>query len=190
MRQFLFVGVLIVTLIFGGEPLINNFYKLLDQDGIIKIDIHFSQNQFENSFRSSGSFYLIDELNYCYDSPSFQILADDSLMTTINYETNQVVYSSVNKRQLGIFDILSGNKEFIEFSDNKNNDYVNNFIVDGLGYSGSFEFDIDTGTLKLIKLEISDSQIILIDIISIDIVKDYIMPNFDKNKFEIVDLRG
>ena len=190
MRQFLFVGVLIVTLIFGGEPLINNFYKLLDQDGIIKIDIHFSQKQFENSFRSSGSFYLIDELNYCYDSPSFQILAHDSLMTTINYETNQVVYSSVNKRQLGIFDILSGNKEFIEFSDNKNNDYVNNFIVDGLGYSGSFEFDRYTGTLKLIKLEISDSQIILIDIISIDIVKDYIMPDFDKNKFEIVDLRG
>ena len=189
MRQFLFVGALIITLIFGGEPRINNFYKLLDRGGIIRMDINFSQKQFENSFNSSGSFYLIDELNYCYDSPSFQILADDSLITTINYETNQVVYSYVDSRQLGIFDILSGNKEFIEFSDN-NNDYVNNFIVHGLGYSGLFEFDRDTGMLKLIKLEISDSQIILIDIISIDVVKDYIMPDFDKNKFEIVDLRG
>ncbi len=190
MRQFLFVGALIITLIFGGEPRINNFYKLLNRGGIIRMNINFSQKQFENSFNSSGSFYLIDELNYYYNSPSFKILASDSLMTTINYETNQVVYSSVDKLQLGIFDILSGNKEFIEFSDNNNNDYVNNFIVDGLGYSGSFEFDIDTGILKLIKLEISDSQIILINIISIDIVKDYIMPDFDKNKFEIVDLRG
>jgi len=190
MRQFLFVGTLIVTLIFGGEPLINNFYKLLNRGDIIRMDINFSQKQFENSFNSSGSFYLIDELNYYYDSPSFQILASDSLMTTINYETNQVVYSSVDNRQLGVFDIISGNKEFIEFSDNKNSDYVNNFIVHGLGYSGLFEFDRDTGVLKLIKLEISDSQIILIDIISIDVVKDYIMPDFDKNKFEIVDLRG
>ena len=111
-------------------------------------------------------------------------------MTTINHETNQVVYSSVDSRQLGIFDILSGNKEFIEFSDNKNNDYVNNFIVHGLGYRGLFEFDRATGILKLIRLEISDSQIILIDIKSIDIVKDYTTPDFDKNKFEIVDLRG
>ena len=190
MRQFLFIGALIISFIFGEEPRINNFYKLLNQGDVIRMDIKFSQKQFENNFSSFGSFYLIDKLNYCYDSPSFQILADDSLMTTINYETNQVVYSYIDSRQLGIFDILSGNKEFIEFSDNKNNNYVNNFIVDGLGYSGSFEFDIDTGILKLIKLEISDSQIILIDIISIDIVKDYIMPDFDKNKFEIVDLRG
>ena len=190
MRQFLFVGALIITLVFGGEPRINIFYKLLDQGSIIRMDINFSQKQFENSFNSSGSFYLIDKLNYYYDSPSFQILANDSLMTTINYETHQVVYSSIDSSKLGIFDILSGNKEFIEFSDNKNNDYVNNCIVHGLGYNGLFEFDRGTGILKLIKLEISDSQIILIDIISIDVVKDYIMPDFDKNKFEIVDLRG
>ena len=39
------------------------------------------------------------------------------------------------------------------------------FIVNELGYSGSFEFDRSTESLKLIKLRISDSQIILIDII-------------------------
>ena len=124
MHQLLFLGVLIITLVFGGEPQINNFYKLLDRGDIIRMDINFSQEQFENSFNSSGYFYLIDKLNYFYDSPSFQILASDSLMTTINYETNQVVYSSIDSRQLGIFDILSGNKDFIEFSDNKNNNYV------------------------------------------------------------------
>ena len=52
MRQFLFVGALIITLIFGGEPRINNFYKLLDRGGIIRMDINFSQKQFENSFNS------------------------------------------------------------------------------------------------------------------------------------------
>ena len=190
MRQFIIIWVLSITLIFGGETQLNNFYKLLNQDAIIRMDINFSQKQFESSFNSSGSFYLIDKLNYYYDSPSFKILASDSLITTINYETNQVVYNSIDKRQLGVFDILSGNKNFIEFLDNKNNTYVNNFIVHELGYSGFFEFDRETGTLKLIKLEISDSQIILIDIILIDVVKDYIKPDFDKNKFEIVDLRG
>jgi len=189
MRQLLLVCVLIITLIFGGENKLDNFYKLLDQDGIVRIDINFFQKQFESSFNTSGSFYLIDKLNYYYDSPSFQILVNDSLITTINYETNQVVYSSIDRRQLGVFDILSGNKEFIEFSDNKNNDYVNNFTVYELGYSGLFEFDRDTGLLKLIKLEISNSQNILIDILSIGFVKDYIRPDLDSNKFEIVDLR-
>jgi len=189
MRQFLLAWALIISLMFGGKNRLNNFYKLLDQDDIIKIKINFTQKQFESSFNSSGSFYLIDKLNYYYDSPSFQILVSDSLITTINYETKQVVYSSADSKQLGIFDILSGNKEFLEFSDN-NNDYINNFIVHDLGYSGLFEFDRNTELLKLIKLRISDSQIILIDIISIDVIKDYIRPDFDKNKFEIVDLRG
>ena len=163
MRQFLLVWVLIITLIFGGENRLNDFYKFLGQDGVIRIDINFSQKQFESSFGSSGSFYLIDKLNYFYDSPSFQILTNDSVLTTINYETNQVIYSSIDNNQLGVFDILSGNKEYIEFSDNKNNSYVNNFIVKELGYSGFFEFDRNTGKLKFIKLEIGDSQIILID---------------------------
>ena len=190
MRQLLFVWALIITLVFGEETQLINFYKLLDQDGVIRIDINFFQKQFESTFNSSGTLYLIDRLNYYYHSPSFQIFVSDSLITTINHQTKQVVYSSAERRQLGVFDILSGNREFLEFSDNKNNEYINNFIIHELGYSGLFEFDKNTGSLKLIKLRISDSQIILIDIISIDIIKDYIMPDFDNNKFEIVDLRG
>ena len=109
---------------------------------------------------------------------------------TINYETNQVVYSPVDNRQVGILDILSGNKNFIDFTDDAKNRRIYNFTIHDLGYTGFFEFERDTGMLKMVKLEIGDNQIIVIEILSINIIKDYRMPTFDKNTFEIIDLRG
>ena len=190
MRQFLLAGAIFIVKIFGEENHLNDFYKLLNQDNIIKIDINFFQKQFENSFNSSGSFYSLSKNNYCYDSPLFKIIAEDSVIMTINHETNQVVYNSIDSAQVGILDILSGNKNFIEFTDDVKNSYIYNFAIHDLGYTGFFEFDKVTGKLKMVKLEIGDNQIIMIEIASINIIKNYIMPTFDKNIFEIIDLRG
>ena len=190
MRQFLLVWAIFVVLVFGEENRLNDFYKLLNQDSIVKIDINFFQKQFGNSFNSSGSFYLLNKNNYCYDSPLFKIIAQDSIVMTINYETNQVIYNSVDSRQVGILDILSGKNNFIDFKDDEKNNYIYNFNINDLGYTGFFEFDRDTGMLKMIKLEIGDNQIIVIEIMAINIIKDFSIPTFDKNIFEIIDLRG
>lgn len=190
MRQFSLVWVIFVVAIFGEENHLNNFYKLLNRDNITKIDINFFQKQFDNSFNSSGSFYSLSKNNYCYDSPLFKIIAEDRVIMTINHETNQVVYSSIDSTQVGILDILSGNKSFIEFTDYVENSYIYNFAIHDLGYTGFFEFDKVTGKLKMVKLEIGDNQIIMIEIRSIKIIKNYIMPTFDRNIFEIIDLRG
>ena len=190
MRQFSLVWAIFIVVVFGKEDRLNNFYKLLNQDSIIKIEINFFQKQFENSFNSSGSFYSLSKNNYCYDSPLFKIIAEDSIMMTINYETNQVVYSSVDNRQVGILDILSGNKNFIDIENDSKDNYIYNFTIHDLGYTGFFEFEKDTEILKMVKLEIGDNQIIVIEIKSINIVKNYTMPTFDKKTFEIIDLRG
>ena len=190
MRQFLLVWTIFIVVVFGKENQLNDFYKLLNQDNIIKIDINFFQKQFENSFNSSGSFYLLNKNDYCYDSPLLKIITKDNVIMTINYETNQVVYSAVDSRQVGILDILSGNKKFIKFTDDSKNSHIFNFAIHDLGYTGFFEFDKVTGKLKMVKLEIGDNQIIMIEIASINIIKNYIMPTFDKNIFEIIDLRG
>ncbi len=190
MRQFLLVWAMFIVVLFAKENQLNNFYKLLTQDSIIKMEINFYQKQFENSFNSSGSFYLLSKNNYCYDSPLYKIITRDSLITTINHETNQVVYSPVDSRQIGVLDILSGNKNFIEFTDDLKNSWVHNFTIRDLGYNGLFEFDKGTEMLKMVKLEIGDGQIIVIKIKSIQIIKDYTIPSFDKNTFEIIDLRG
>tara|TARA_Y100000768_G_C23863167_1_gene626718 strand:+ start:195 stop:767 length:573 start_codon:yes stop_codon:yes gene_type:complete len=190
MHKFLLVWALSIALVFGNENKLNNFYKLLDQGNIIKIDINFIQKQFENSFNSSGSFYLLNKNDYCYDSPLLKIITKDNVIMTINYETNQVVYSAVDSRQVGILDILSGNKKFIKFTDDSKNSHIFNFAIHDLGHTGFFEFDENTEKLKMVKLEIGDNQIIIIEITSINIINDYIMPTFDKNIFEIIDLRG
>ena len=190
MRQVLLVWATFIVVAFGKENKLNNFYKLLNQGNIIKIDINFFQKQFESSFSSSGSFYSLSKKSYFYESPLLKIIAEDSLIMTINYETSQVVYNSVDTNQIGILDILSGNKKFIEFTNEAKNSYVHNFTIHELGYTGFFEFDEDTEKLKMVKLEIGDSQIIVIEIKSINIINDYNVPTFDKNMFEIIDLRG
>ena len=115
MRQIFLVWIYSIALLFGQISPLKNFYSFLNQDHIVRMEIDFYQKQFDNSYRSSGFFYLIGEKNYVYDSLSFQMIVKDSLVTTINHETNQVVYSSIQKEQLTILDILSGEKEYVEF---------------------------------------------------------------------------
>ena len=58
------------------------------------MEIDFSQNQFGNTFNSSGVFYVISNRKYVYDSFSIKIVVEDSLITTVNNETGQLVFSS------------------------------------------------------------------------------------------------
>ena len=93
MRQIFLVWIYSIALLLGQTSPLKTFYSFLNQNHIVKMEIDFYQKQFDNSFRSSGFFYLIGEKNYVYDSLLFQMIVKDSLVTTINHETNQVVYS-------------------------------------------------------------------------------------------------
>ena len=57
-----------------------------------------------------------------------KIIVEDSLITTINNETRQLVYSSIDKDHLSILDILSGNLDNIEFLD-KTSKHIDHFEV-------------------------------------------------------------
>ena len=190
MRQIFLVWIYSIALLLGQISPLKNFYSFLNQGHIVRMEIDFYQKQFDNAYQSSGSFYLIGEKNYVYDSLSFQMIVKDSLVTTINHETNQVVYSSIQKEQLTILDILSGRKEYLEFLDESDASNVKKFNIPNLDYSGSFEFDQDTGLIKMIKLDIDYNQNVSIMVLSIEAIGNYTKPDFDLNRFEIIDLRG
>ena len=190
MSRIFLVWIYSIALLLGQTSPLKTFYSFLDQDHIVRMEIDFYQKQFDDSYRSSGFFYLIGKKNYVYDSLSFQMIVKDSLVTTINHETNQVVYSSIEKGQLTILDILSGRKDYVEFLDETAASNVKNFNIPDLDYSGSFEFDQDTGLIKMIKLNIDYNQNVSITVISIEAIENYIEPDFDLNRFEIIDLRG
>ena len=190
MRQIFFAWTYSFFLLFGQGNPVQSFYNLIHQDHIVTMEIEFFQKQFENIYKSSGSFYLLRKKHYVFDSTSFQMIVKDSLVTTINHETKQVIYSSIVGNQVSILDILSGHNKYIKFSDELIHNYINNFSIPDLGYIGSFEFDQNTGLLKMIKLNIDDNQNVSIKIKSIKKIKDYNVPNFNLKKFEIIDLRG
>ena len=73
MRQIFLVWIYSIALLLGQTSPLQTFYSFLNQDHIVKMEIDFYQKQFDNSYRSSGSFYLIGEENYVYDSLLFQM---------------------------------------------------------------------------------------------------------------------
>tara|TARA_B100002051_G_scaffold100153_1_gene95625 strand:- start:52 stop:621 length:570 start_codon:yes stop_codon:yes gene_type:complete len=188
MRHMILMWICHAALLFGEETQLQNFYKPLKKNLILQMDIDFFQNQFGNSFNSSGTFYLIASNKYVYDSSPIKMIVEDSLITTINYETRQLVYSLIDKGHLSILDILSGNLNNIEFLD-KTSKHINHFSVIKLGYRGIFQFDKSSGLLKLVKLFIDEDQSLTVEIKSIDFIKLYSMPYINDEEFEVIDLR-
>ena len=188
MRHIILVWICHAAFLIGEDTPLSNFYKSLNQNLILKMEIDFSQNQFGNTFNSSGVFYVISNRKYVYDSFSIKIVVEDSLITTFNNETGQLVFSSIDKDYLSILDILSGNLENIEFLD-KTSKYLDHFEVLKLGYKGAFQFDRDSGLLKLVKLFIDSDQSLMVIVKSVDFIDHYDMSIINDKNFEVIDLR-
>ena len=54
---------------------------------------------------------------YIYDNEKQFIKYEDGFITTINKPNKQVVYDSINKNDITIFDILTGNNNSINIDD-------------------------------------------------------------------------
>ena len=68
---------------------------------------------------------------YIYDNEKQFVKYEDGLITTINKSNKQVVYDSINKNDVTIFDILTGNNNSIQVDDGIiENNQINSFYVD------------------------------------------------------------
>ena len=188
MRQIFLVLICHAALLIGENTPLKNFFNSLKQNLILKMEIDFSQNQFGNTFNSSGIFYVIENRKYVYDSNPIKMIAEDSMITTINNDTRQLVYSSIDNDNLSILDILSGDSDKIEFLV-KTDPYIDNFKVLKLGYEGTFQFDKNSGMLKSVKLFIDEDQSLIIEVKSVSFIENYDILNINDKKFEIIDLR-
>ena len=188
MRHIILVCICHTALINGKDIPLNNFYKSLKQNLILKMEIKFLQNQFGNTFSTSGIFYVAANKKYVYDSSSIKMIVEDSLITTINNKTRQLIYSYIDKDHLSILDILSGNIENIEFLD-KTSKHIDDFEVNKLGYKGSFQFDNDSGLLKSVKLIIDEDQSLMVEVKSVGLIENYDLPEFNHKNFEVIDFR-
>ena len=181
--------VLMIFFKFLSADHLNDFYSLLESSSIVKLKIKYTQNQFENVFESSGDCYLITSNEYYYKSNDIKVYAKENQLITINYTTNQIVYSKIDRNQLNILDILSGSREQIEFLDKDLRYNKYHFVIPSLGFKGYFKFQENTGVLQSVHLIIDSNNTIFINVVLMEIIEEKFTPKMDLENFEIIDLR-
>ena len=168
---------------------LENFYKLLEQHSVLRLSISIIQEQFEKKYKSFGDFFILGSNKYFYDSSELKISVDHNDIVTKNYLNRQIIYDDLDKGQLNLFDILSGNKNYIEFIDDKSNKNRYDFNIPSIGFKGYFSFEPTSGNLKLISFNNGLKHSVSISINKIEHL-DIFNPNVEKEDFEVIDLRG
>ena len=168
---------------------LENFYKLLDQPSVLRLSINIMQEQYEKKYKYFGDFFILGPNKYFYDSSELKISVNQNDIVTKNYLNRQIIYNDLDKRQLNLFDILSGNKNHIEFTDYKDGGSRYNFHIPSIGYKGYFLFEPTSGDLKLIFFDNDHKHSVSININEIELLDVY-NPKIEKEDFEVIDLRG
>ena len=168
---------------------LENFYKLLNNSSILKLNISITQKQFEKIYASFGDFFILGPNKYFYDSSELKISVNQNDIVTKNYLNRQIIYNDLDKRQLNLFDILSGNKNHIEFTDYKGGGSRYNFHIPSIGYKGYFLFEPTSGDLRSIFFDNDLKHSVSININEIELLDVY-NPKIEKEDFEVIDLRG
>ena len=186
-NRFFFLLIIIISNSYSNNLL--NFYELLDQPSVVKLNISITQNQFRKKYKSFGDFFIIGSNKYFYDSSELKISVNDNEIVTKNYLNRQIIYNDLDKGQLNLFDILSGNKNHIEFMNYKRGGNRYNFHIPSIGYKGYFLFEPTSGDLKLISFDNDLKHSVSININEIELLDVY-NPKIEKEDFEVIDLRG
>ena len=185
--RIVFLFIIIISNSYSNN--LENFYKLLEKPSVLKLSISITQNQFEKKYKSFGDFFIIGSNKYFYDSSELEISVNHNDIVTKNYLNRQIIYNDLDKGQLNLFDILSGNKNHIEFMDYKGGENRYDFHIPSIGYKGYFLFEPTSGDLRLISFDNDFKHSISININEIELLDVY-NPKIEKEDFEVIDLRG
>ena len=162
---------------------------MLEQHSVIKLNISITQDQFEKKYKSIGDFFILGSNEYFYDSSELKISVNHKDIVTKNYLNKQIIYNELDRREINLFDVLSGNKNYIEFTDYKSDKNRYDFNIPSIGFKGYFLFEPTSGNLKLISFYNDFKHFISININKIELLDAY-DPKIEKEDFDVIDLRG
>ena len=189
MRYHRIIILLIIIISNSYSNNLENFYKLLEQNSVLRLSISIIQEQFEKKDKSFGDLFILGSNKYFYDSSELKISVNHNDIVTKNYINRQIIYNDLGKGQLNLFDILSGNKDHIKLMDNKGDGNRYNFHIPSIGYKGYFLFEPTSGDLRLISFANDHKHSVSININEIELLDVY-NPIIEKEDFEVIDLRG
>ena len=165
------------------------FQKYVQSPNGCVISIEYSQSYFDEKVVSSGVLYIKDK-KYIYDNEKQFIKYEDGFITTINKSIKQVVYDSINKNDVTIFDILTGNNDsiYIDAEIIENDQIRILFYVDLWEIKGSIWISQQDGSPEKVTFIQDENLKIHIDIKSIDNRAKINPPKYDISDYEVINL--
>ena len=153
------------------------------------IQVDYFQSYFGEEVGSSGVIYIKDKM-YIYDNERQFIKYKDGFITTINKPNKQVVYDFINKNDVTIFDILTGNNNSIQIDDEiiDNNRIRILFNIELWGIKGSIWISQQDGSPEKVTFIQDEDLKIHIDIKSIANKVAFNPPKYDILGYEVINL--
>ena len=175
--------------LFSQDTAYEKFQKYVQSPKGCVIRVDYFQSYLGEEIGSSGVLYLKDKM-YIYDNEKQFIKYEDGFITTINKLNKQVVYDSINKNDITIFDILTGNNNSINIVNEiiENNKIRILFNIELWGIKGSIWISQQDGSPeKVIFIQDEDLKI-HVDIKSITNTAEFNLPKYDILDYEVINL--
>ena len=187
MKYFIFL--VFTKVLLSQNTAYEKFQKYVQSPDGCVIRVDYFQNYLGEEVGSSGVLYIKDKM-YIYDNEKQFIKYEDGFITTINKLIKQVVYDSINKNDITIFDILTGNNNSINIDDEitENNRIRIFFNIELWGIKGSIWISQQDGSPEKVIFIQDDNLKIDIDIKSIANRAEFNLPKYDVLGYEVINL--
>ena len=155
------------------------------------LNIHYSQDQLGERFESYGTLFYSFNGSYTFDNANQRVNFDKGIITTTNKVTRQVIYDLAIPGEITIFDILSGNHEFVQMDEvlTEKDGFHIPFKIYDWDISGNIWTIPSTGRPKEIILSYSNNSDITIKIESSTKIQNGLIPEINTMGYEVIDLR-
>ena len=187
MKYFIFL--VFTKFLLSQNTAYEKFQKYVQSPNGCVLRIEYSQSYFDEKVVSSGVLYIKDK-KYIYDNDKQFIKYEDGFITTINKPNKQVVYDSINKNDITIFDILTGNNNSINIGDEiiEDNKIRILFNIELWGIKGSIWISQQDGSPEKVTFVQDENLKIYIDIKSIANRAKLNPPEYDISDYEVINL--
>ena len=186
-KYFLFF--ISIKVLFSQDIAYKNFQTYVQSSNGSIFNIEYQQNYFRKKIESSGKFYSKNNM-YIYDNEIQCIKYEDGVVQTINKINKQIIYETVNERDITIFDILIGKDDNIEINDSiiKKNGIKIPFTIKELDINGSILTSHTNGAPKSIIFMQGRDLKVEIKINNIEFDSVFTPPKYDISNFEVINL--
>ena len=187
MKYFIFL--VFTKVLLSQNTAYEKFQKYVQSPDGCVIRVDYFQNYLGEEVGSSGVLYIKDKM-YIYDNEKQFIKYVDGFITTINKPIKQVVYDNINKNDITIFDILTGNNNSINIDDEiiENNKIRILFNIEQWGIKGSIYIRQQDGSPEKVVFIQDEDLKIHIDIKSIANKGKFNPPKYDTLGYEVINL--